>query len=379
MVKGVSDPGAPGDPAAIPAREDLPVIVVGVGHLGKAHARAWREMTGARLVGVVDAIPERAQEIGGWLEVPSYSSLDDGLLAEVRAASVVTPTPDHFKVAKRLMEKGISVLVEKPMASSIEDAREMIRIARSNGVTIQVGHIERFNPVVVAASPHIKSPVFIECDRIHPFSFRSVDTSVVLDLMIHDIDLVLNLVNSPVEHLDAVGAHVLSATEDLANARITFQNGCVAMVKASRVAIQKSRKMRIFCEDSYISLDYIAKTGMRISLKDGYDLSTIDFRKMATLEENQGAFPIFTQFFNIDQLMINDEDALRSELRSFLEAVRTRREPVVTGEQGLQAIEIAMRISEDIARAQRAFSERRARYRKVQPPRPPDQPPRTSS
>jgi len=344
------------------------VLVAGVGHLGKQHARVYREMPEAELVAVIDTNLERAREVGAALKVPAYQCLSPELLRAVRAASVVTPTPAHLEVARQLMESGVSVLVEKPMASSLEDAREMIRIAEGKRVTLQVGHIERFNPVVLAASPHIHNPVFIECDRIHPFSFRSVEVSVVLDLMIHDIDLVLNLVNSPVAHLDAVGACVLSGTEDLANARIIFENGCVAMVKSSRVAIQKSRKMRIFCEDSYISLDHIAKTGMRIRLKEGYSLDSIDFKKMATLEESQGAFPIFTQFFNIEQLQISTDDALRSELEAFLDAVRTSREPVVTGRQGLQAIEIAMQITDDIARSQRAFTDRRARFAQGLPP-----------
>ncbi len=347
-----------------PASGPIPVLVVGVGHLGKQHARVYREIPDAELVAVVDSDRRRAEEIGSSLGVPAYDTLAPELLRSVRAASVVTPTHAHFAVACSLMEAGISVLVEKPMASTVEDAREMVKLTEANRVTLQVGHIERFNPVVLAASPFIRNPVFIECDRIHPFSFRSVDVSVVLDLMIHDIDLVLNLVNSPVAHLDAVGACVLSGTEDLANARIMFENGCVAMVKSSRVAIQKSRKMRIFCEDSYISLDYIAKTGMRISLKDGYGLDTIDFKKMAQLEESQGAFPIFTQFFNIEQLSITADDALRSELSAFLDSVRTGREPVVTGGQGLQAIEIATRITDDIARSQQMFKERRARFRR---------------
>jgi predicted dehydrogenase len=340
----------------------VPVLVVGVGHLGKQHARVYREMPDAELVGVLDTDLERAREIGAALEVPAYDVLTPELLKLVRAASVVTPTPAHFEVARQLMQSRVSVLVEKPMADSLDDARDMIRIAEANSVTLQVGHIERFNPVILAASPHVQNPVFIECDRIHPFSFRSVDVSVVLDLMIHDIDLVLNLVNSPVAQLDAVGARVLSTTEDLANARITFENGCVAMVKASRVAIQKSRKMRIFCEDSYISLDHIAKTGMRISLKEGYSLSSIDLKSMASLEESQGAFPIFTRFFNIEQLAISADDALKSELQAFLDAVRTGRQPVVTGRQGLQAIEIAMRIDADIAKSRRSFSERRASF-----------------
>jgi len=348
--------------------ETINVLVVGVGHLGKQHARVYRELEGVRLVGVVDNEPERAKEVGTNLGVPYYCELTPSLLASVQAASVVTPTPSHFDVASRLMREGISVLVEKPMTTTLEQAHELVSISKQCHVTLQVGHIERFNPVVLSALPYIHDPVFIECDRIHPFSFRSVETSVVLDLMIHDIDLVLNVVDSPVDHIDAVGARVLSGTEDLANARITFRNGCVAMVKASRVAIQKSRKMRIFCEDSYISLDFIAKTGMRISLKDGFDLRKVDLKRMATLEESQGVFPIFTQFFNIDQLSISDEDALRSELRAFLGSAKSGAEPVVTGEQGLQAMEIAVQITEDIARSQTAFSERRARF-KGAPPR----------
>jgi len=335
------------------------VLVVGVGHLGKQHARVYRELSGARLVGVVDADPEKAKEVGTALGVPYYLELTPELIASTQAASVVTPTPSHYAVATRLIEAGVSVLVEKPMTSSLAEAQALDRLARERGVTLQVGHIERFNPVVIAALPHIQDPIFIECDRIHPFSFRSVETSVVLDLMIHDIDIVLNLVDSPVAHLDAVGTRVLSGTEDLASARITFDNGCTAMVKASRVAIQKSRKMRLFCSNSYISLDYIAKTGMRISLKDGYDRERIDFKRMAALEETQGAYPLFTQFFNIEQLAISNEEPLRGELQAFLLAVRTGREPVVTGEHGVQAIDIATRILDQIKTAQDSYYRRR--------------------
>ena len=345
----------------------IPVLVVGVGHLGKEHARVYREMDDVELVGVVDASLERAQEIGNRLSVPAYDNLSQELLGRIAAASVVTPTPYHLEVARKLVDAGVSVLVEKPLASNAEDARELDNYAKRAGVTLQVGHIERFNPVVLAAHPHIKKPVFIECDRIHPFSFRSVDTSVVMDLMIHDIDLVLNLVDSPVAHLDAVGASVLSETEDLASARIIFENGCIAMVKASRVSIQKSRRMRIFCENSYVSLDYIAKTGMHISLKDGFNRDTIDFHNMAMLEEDQGVFPIFTKYFNIRQLSIPTQEPLANELESFVGSVRDQTEPVVTGQHGLQAINIAMRITEEIhlnranyLRCREAFEPRRA-------------------
>ncbi|MBI4605873.1 MAG: Gfo/Idh/MocA family oxidoreductase [Planctomycetes bacterium] len=339
--------------------EPVKVLVVGVGHLGKQHARVYRELDGARLVAVVDTDLEKSKAVATNLDVPFSHELTPALLEGVHAASVVTPTPTHLQVASTLVEAGVSVLVEKPMTSTLAEARELLDVAREHGVTLQVGHIERFNPVVLAALPYIQDPVFIECDRIHPFSFRSVETSVVLDLMIHDIDIVLNLVSSPVANLDAVGTRVLSGTEDLANARITFENGCTAVFKSSRVAIQKSRKMRIFCPSSYTSLDYVAKTGMRISLKEGYDREKIDFKRMATLEESQGAYPLFTQYFNIEQLPISSEEPLRGELQAFLLAVRTAQEPVVTGEHGVQAIDIATRILDQIQQSQEAFLRRR--------------------
>jgi predicted dehydrogenase len=349
-------------PARRPGSNELVnLIVVGVGHLGKQHARVYRELAGVRLVGVVDTDPEKGRAVAAGLDVPYYPEITPGLLDSVQAASVVTPTPTHFAVAARLIEAGVSVLVEKPMTSTLDEARDLLQVARRHQVTLQVGHIERFNPVVIASLPHVRDPVFVECDRIHPFSFRSVETSVVLDLMIHDIDILLNLVDSPVAQLDAVGARVLSETEDLANARITFENGCIAVFKASRVAIQKNRKMRIFSANSYLSLDYVAKTGMRISLKDGYERDKIDFKRMASLEETQGAYPLFTHYFNIEQLSISSEEPLKVELEAFVFAVRTGKEPVVTGEHGLQAIDIATRIQDMIKKSQETFFSRRGK------------------
>ncbi len=340
--------------------EPIRVIVVGVGHLGKSHARVYGELDGVELVGIVDTDEETGREIGLKLGVPHFPELTPDLLSRVHAVSIVTPTPTHAEVAKLCMKEGVSVLVEKPMTSTVEQAKELIALAEETGVSLQVGHIERFNPVVLAAHSRIRDPVFIECDRIHPFSFRSVETSVILDLMIHDIDIVLNLVDGPVAQLEAFGTRVLSETEDLASARLTFENGCTAMVKASRVAIQRSRKMRIFGRDSYISLDYIAKTGMRIGLKEGFDRKDIDFQKMAQLEASQGAYPIFTQYFSIEQLPVASDEPLKNELQSFLLAVRTARDPVVTGNHGLQAIEIATEIQEKIEHHQQAFLERQS-------------------
>lgn len=339
--------------------ERVRVIVVGVGHLGKNHARVYHEIEEAELVGVVDPDRERGKAIGERFGVPAWTELSDELLHRVHAVSVVTPTPTHFDIAKRAFERGVSALVEKPMTPSVEEARALRDLASELGVTLQVGHIERFNPVVLSAARHIRCPVFIECDRIHPFSFRSVETSVVFDLMIHDIDLVLHLVDAPVERLDAAGACILSDTEDLASSRLTFTNGCMAVFKASRVAIQKSRKMRIFCEHSYVSLDYVARTGMRVSMREGFDRSKIDFKEMARLEETQGTLPIFTRFLQIEQLQIPDEEPLKNELRSFCRAVATGEEPVVTGDHGLQAIEVASRIQEAIRESQENYLRKR--------------------
>ncbi len=328
------------------------MLVAGVGHLGKNHARVYTELEGVVLEGVVDSNSEIAKEVGDRLGVPHFSELTPDLLSRVHAASIVTPTPTHADVASKCIEAGVSVLVEKPMTSTIEQAHELLALAEESGITLQVGHIERFNPVVIAAHPFIRDPVYIECDRIHPFSFRSVETSVILDLMIHDIDIALNLVDAPVADLEAVGARVLSDTEDLASARLTFENGCTVMVKASRVAIQKSRKMRIFNKDSYLSLDYIAKTGMLMGFKPGFDRSQIDIQEMAKLEEDQGAYPLFTKYFSIEQLHVASDEPLKNELQSFLLSVRTGREPVVTGSHGLQAIEIAMQIQDKIREQQ---------------------------
>jgi len=349
----------PNTPRRPEGKEPIHVLVAGVGHLGKNHARVYTELDGVILECVVDSNPAIAREVGERLGVPHFSNLTPELLSRVHAASIVTPTPTHAEVAKQCIEAGVSVLVEKPMTSTIKQAQELLSIANESGITLQVGHIERFNPVVIAAHPFIRDPVYIECDRIHPFSFRSVETSVVLDLMIHDIDIALNLVDAPVAHLEAVGARVLSETEDLASARLTFENGCTVMVKASRVAIQKSRKMRIFNKDSYLSLDYIAKTGMLMGFKPGFDRNQIDIQEMAKLEEDQGAYPLFTKYFSIEQLHVASDEPLKNELQSFLLSVRTGREPVVTGSHGLQAIEIAMQIQDKIREQQRILEEHR--------------------
>ncbi len=210
--------------------EPLRVGVVGVGHLGKSHVRVYSDLDEATLVGVVDTDPEVGAEVAEQYGVPHHGDAE-ALIAKVDAVSIVTPTPSHLDSALPFIEAGKSVLIEKPLASTLDQADRLIAAAEDHGVTLQVGHIERFNPVLVAALPHMGEPLFIECDRIHPFSLRSTEVSVVLDLMIHDIDLVLHITDDEPEEIDALGASVLSPTEDLATARIYFQGGCTAMVR----------------------------------------------------------------------------------------------------------------------------------------------------
>ncbi|MBN1419534.1 MAG: Gfo/Idh/MocA family oxidoreductase [Planctomycetes bacterium] len=316
--------------------------VVGVGHLGKEHARVWRSLDGIELVGVSDRDPTRVAAVAEPLGVPAFPSVDALAAEGIDVASVATTTDAHAEVAMALIARGTSVLVEKPMAKTLDEADRMIEAAKARGVAIGVGHIERFNPVVLAARPFLTDPVHIECDRVAPFSFRSMDVGVVFDLMIHDIDLVLDIVGSPVESIEALGAGVLTGSEDLALAWIRFANGCHALAKASRVALDRSRKMRIFCRDAYISLDFVARRGFRIAVRPGVDLGRFGGEAAAETD--------FRSLLDIQPLAIGDEEPLRAELAAFAAAVRDGAAPPVSGRQGRDAMACAIRIQEAIAR-----------------------------
>ncbi|MFQ5654958.1 MAG: Gfo/Idh/MocA family oxidoreductase, partial [Planctomycetota bacterium] len=257
------------------------------------------------------------------------------------------PTPLHLEAARPFLEAGRAVLIEKPLAANLEEAEEILRIAKRSGSTLQVGHIERFNPVLAAALPHVHDPLFIECDRIHPFSLRSTDVSVVLDLMIHDIDLILQLIQDDLEEVDAVGASVISTTEDLATARLVFRGGASALVKTSRVAFSRSRKIRIFCHRAYLSLDLVNRSGTRIGVAEGYDPSSfLDDAGRISAPEGEAAF--LARFLHTEQLVIPSYEPLRAELEAFLRAVREGTPALVTGAQGLRAMATARRIEERI-------------------------------
>ena len=313
--------------------------VVGVGHLGQHHARVYDEIPESELVGVYDEDRVRAQEIADRFGVLALDSADD-LLSLVDAVSIVTPTPNHLESAKPFLEAGKGVLVEKPLAVTLEEADQMISLADSSGSILQVGHIERFNPCLVAALPKIDHPLFIEADRIHPFNLRSTEVSVVLDLMIHDIDLVLHVISEEIDDLTALGTPVFSPTEDLAMAVLRFAGGQAAMVKTSRVALEKSRKIRIFSAGGYVSLDLVQRTGIHLSLAEDYDPR--DFLDASgRLADPEGELGFISKVLRREQLEIPSWEPLRAELESFLHSVGNRSTPVVTGQQGRRAMAAA--------------------------------------
>ncbi len=296
--------------------------VVGVGHLGQHHARLYASLPGAQLIGVVDQSAERAAIIADKHGTRSFAALGE-LLPQVDVVSVAVPTSAHYGVAKACLEAGKHVLIEKPIAVTLAEAQELVRLAHQAGRCLQVGHSERFNPVMQVMRPHIGRPVFIECHRLSSFSERGTDVDVVLDLMIHDLDMVLSFGPGPVEDVQAAGVPVLSANTDIANARIQFKSGCVANLTASRVSINKMRRLRLFQRDSYVSVDFQTRQGM-----------------VCRREGKPGERPTIS----IEQLQGGDEEPLKLQLESFLHAARTGTTPVVSGEDGAAALDIAHQV-----------------------------------
>jgi predicted dehydrogenase len=310
----------------------IKAAVIGVGYLGRFHAQKYAQAAQCDLVGVVDARQEAREAVAGEVGTRAVADYRE-LLGAVEAVSVVTPTPAHFAIARDFLEAGAHVLVEKPITETPEEARELIEVAARRGRILQVGHLERFNSAILAAEPHLRAPRFVECHRLAPYRERGTDVNVVLDLMIHDIDIVQTIVGAPVKTIDAVGTPVFSEDIDIANARITFANGCVVNATASRVSLKTERKMRIFEDDAYLSLDLQQKI-----------LTLI--RKRAP-GEPEGPLPV-----TIEEQSLDPGDALKAEIDSFLACIRDGRPPVVTGEAGLMALETAMRITEQVRRSQ---------------------------
>lgn len=325
---------------------NLRLGVVGVGHLGRHHARLYASMPGVALAGIADTDEARAREIGSASNAPAFGTHRD-LFGRVDAVSVAVPTVSHFDIAREFIERKIPVLVEKPLAKTIEQAETLVKLARKHGTTLAVGHVERFNPAVVAARGRIERPRFIEAHRISPFRFRSTDIDVVMDLMIHDIDIILHLVSADLARVDAVGVSLLFGHEDIANARLEFADGCVANLTASRVSDRQMRKIRIFSENCYVSIDTLEKQVLvyRTTAQLAEALSRLPRDREPSFEDI-AAIP--REFYSVEQAQLPEEEPLAAELRSFVAAVRERREPEVPGEHGVRAMKAAETILAEI-------------------------------
>ena len=303
----------------------LKVAVVGVGHLGKWHADKYAAATDCELVAVVDTNIDNAREIAHKHGAEAYSDYRD-VIPMVDAISLVVPTSLHYKIGREFLEAGIHCLIEKPVTETVTEAESLIEIARNRGLVLQVGHIERFNSVMIGITEHLQRPQFIESTRLAPFTPRATDVSVILDLMIHDIDIILDLVDSPIAHISASGISVLSDTIDIANARIEFENHCVANVTASRISRKRERKLRIFQKDAYLSADFQGKI-LAINRKGKTD--------------NAEGFKDITH----EELSFEDNDALNLEVLDFINAIKNGDRPVVSGEDGRRALETAIAIT----------------------------------
>lgn len=336
----------------------LKVAVLGTGSLGKEHARIYAELAAAGridFVGVHDVVAATARRVAEQHRVPVFASVSEAARA-ADALSVVTPTTTHFDLARQLLLEGRHVLVEKPMTDNAAQAAELVQLARERGCVLQVGHVERFNPVFTYLQTVATHPRFIEVHRLSPFPARSTDIGVVLDLMIHDLDIVLAFVQSSLSSVDAVGIPVLSTTEDIANARLRFRNGCVANLTASRVSPERMRKIRVFSGGpmtSYISLDYRAQEGFiyRVA-RDGEEESSF-LKKIMVAKLGLGKDSAIVSEFAGQRIVrepvpIAREEPLKLELESFIECVAARRSPVVSGESARQALEVAFEISRRI-------------------------------
>jgi len=329
----------------------MPVLrtaVVGVGHLGQHHARVYSTNPLCKLIGVVDTDAVRAAEIASKHGAEVYKNHRD-LIGRVDAVSIAAPTSRHHEIALDFLEAGVHVLVEKPITRKLTEADELVKVAGERGLTLAVGHIERFNPAVAAAVKYITNPRFIEADRISPFSFRSVDVSVVHDLMIHDIDLLMHFVDSDVAEVQALGVGVLTTTEDIANARLVFENGCIAYAKASRVSMKQLRKIRLFQRDAYLSMDFVKKEAVLFRKSPDFDPSTIDMASIASKEPAELTKLVFSKFLTREVLPMDEGDQLEAEIGDFVDAIRNDRPPAVTGEHGRRALAAAERIVAAIA------------------------------
>jgi len=336
----------------------LRVAVVGAGAFGRNHLRVYRELQNAghdvQLVAVVDQDAAVAAEAAAKFGVPGFDSVAACLSAvgSLDAASVCVPTVHHATAAEPLLASGVDLLIEKPLAASLADADRILELARRHGRVVQTGHLERFNPAVTAARRHLNRPMFFEAHRLSIFTARSLDVDVVLDLMIHDLDIVLSLVESPVREVRAVGLPVLSNKVDIANVRLEFENGCVANFTASRVSTERVRKLRFFQPHQYLSLDFARQDLLMIDVTAAAGMDPARLAAMAEAVQAAGSHP--SAGLSLAKIPVEPGEPLRLEIESFLNAVRTRTAPLVSGEDGRRALALAL----EIDRAIRSHAER---------------------
>jgi predicted dehydrogenase len=305
--------------------EPIKSAVIGVGYLGKFHAQKYAELPQSELVAVCDSNADAASAVADDLKTMALNSIDE-LLPKVEAVSIVVPTQLHHDIAKQCLQAGKHVLLEKPMTTTLDEANELIALAKSNNCVLQIGHLERFNPAILSLEDILSEPLFIESHRVAPFNPRGADVNVILDLMIHDIDIILDIVGADVEDIDAKGVAVLSNDIDIANARIKFSNGCVANVTASRAGMKSERKMRIFQHDAYISVDFQNKK--------------VGIHRKGDDEMFPGVANIKSQDHEYEQ-----GDALKAEIESFLDCINSDKKPKVSGEAGARALATAIEIT----------------------------------
>lgn len=323
----------------------IKVGVIGVGHLGRLHVQNYKLISDVEIVGVYDVDLKRVHEVANEFQVKTFDNLEP-LLEQIEAASIVVSTTNHFEITQTCLERGIHCLVEKPITSTLSEADRLIQISNEKHLILQVGHIERFNPAIVALNDVELHPMFIESHRLASFNPRGTDVAVVLDLMIHDIDIILHLVKSPVTKIDASGVAVVTDEVDIANARLGFANGCVANITASRISQKKMRKMRLFQRNAYIGIDFLQKFSEIYQLVDSNE---------AKIQPNQ--IPIeFGQLnqygkskkITYERRQIEEANALKMELESFLNSVKTGKRPAVSGVDGREALRVAIQITEMI-------------------------------
>jgi len=317
--------------------------VVGAGKMGTIHAKVYGQLPQCDLVAVVDTDLQKAEQLAGNYGCKAYAESRD-ILDMVDAVTISTPTSCHFELARLFIESGVAAMIEKPLAATVREGKEIVELARRYGTVVAVGHSERCNPVVQAMKRLDIEPKFIEASRISPYPFRSTDIGVVLDVMIHDIDIILSLAASRIKKIDAVGVSVIDKAEDICNARIMFENGCIANITASRLALKTERRVRVFSRQAYLSADFYRKSGTVI--KTGPNVNVVKWIKEHQKEPDFDPLSVnWTDLLHVEQLHIDDKEPLRLEQEAFLRAVADRRQqPEVSAEEGLAAMECAERI-----------------------------------